>query len=132
MELFVLRTDRLRVSERRFIADHLTRPDSDFQAALLTGEPAGTIAICLDQGEIIGWARSETWQDMPTLEAFVNPAYRRRGVSLLCAAGLTAHGVYQDADVVVVFRQSMKSLADRLRLVNVHFERHADGTWGPA
>jgi len=129
MELFVLKTDRLRVTERRFIADHLTRPDSEFQRALLAGTATGTIAICLDQGEIIGWARSEVWQGIPTLEAFVSPAYRRRGVATLCAAGLRTEGVFRDYEYIGVFRPTMVSLASRLGLIYTSFERAPDGTW---
>ena len=129
MELFVLRTDLLRPSERRFIAEHLTRPESDFQRALLGGTVTGTIAICLDQGEIIGWARSEIWQEMPTLEAFVSPAYRRRGVATLCAAGLRTEGVLRDHEFVAVFRPTMVAIARRLGLPYSSYDRAPDGSW---
>jgi GNAT superfamily N-acetyltransferase len=129
MELFVLKTDRLRATERRFIADHLTRPESEFQRSLLAGTVIGTIAICLDQGEIVGWARSEVWQGIPTLEAFVSPAYRRRGVATLCAAGLRTEGVFRDYDYIGVFRPTMVSLASRLGLIYTSFERAPDGAW---
>jgi hypothetical protein len=132
MELFVLKTSRLRRSERRFIADHLTRPGSDFQRALLYGEPAGTIAICLDQGEIIGWARTEIWQNLPTIEAFAGTAYRRRGVATLCVAGLVAAGVFVDHDEVAVFRPTMASLARRLGVPFVEYDRKPDGSWKEA
>jgi len=129
MELFILPAARLRQSERKFIADHLTRPNSDFQTALLNGEPAGVIAICLDQGEIIGWARSEMWQGLPTLEAFVAPSYRARGVATLCAAGLRTQGVFMGHYFVAVFRPPMPILARRLGLPHKRFDRHPDGTW---
>ena len=132
MELFILKTDRLRASERRFIADHLTRPESDFQGALLNGGLTGTIAICLDQGEIVGWARTEVWQDIPTLEAFVSPAYRRRGVATLCAAGLRTEGVFRDYEYIGVFRPTMVSLASRLGLLYASFDRKPNGTWREA
>jgi GNAT superfamily N-acetyltransferase len=132
VELFILRTDRLRASERRFIADHLTRPESEFQRALTDGTVTGTIAICLDQGEIIGWARTEVWQGIPTLEAFVSPAYRRRGVATLCAAGLRTEGVFRDYDYIGVFRPAMVSLASRLGLLYAAFDRKPNGTWREA
>lgn len=132
MELFVLKTDRLRASERRFIADHLTRPESEFQRSLMDGTVTGTIAICLDQGEIVGWARSEVWQGIPTLEAFVSPAYRRRGVATLCAAGLRTEGVFSDYEYIGVFRPTMVSLASRLGLLYAAFDRKPNGTWREA
>jgi len=129
MELFVLPTVRLRGSERNFIADHLTRTGSDFQKALLNGGITGTIAICLDQGEIIGWARTEIWDGLPTLEAFVAPAYRRRGVATLCAAGLRSQGVYRDYEFVAVFRPTMAALAHRLGILYAEFQRTQTGEW---
>ena len=131
MELFVLPTARLRVTERNFIADHLTRPGSDFQRAILAGggDLTGTIAICLDQGEIVGWARTELWRELPTLEAFVAPAYRRRGVATLCAAGLRAEGVWRDHEFVAVFRPTMISLGSRIGLHYAVFDRAPDGSW---
>jgi GNAT superfamily N-acetyltransferase len=130
MELFVLRSERLRSSERNFICDHLTRTGSEFQKKLLDGDIlTGTIAICLDQGEIVGWARTEIWDGLPTLEAFVSPAYRRRGVATLCAAGLRTQGVFRDYEFVAVFRPTMISLARRLGLLYASFDRAPDGSW---
>jgi hypothetical protein len=131
MELFVLPAVRLRRSERNFIADHLTRPQSDFQKALLDGGDIvkGTIAICLAQGEIIGWARTELWRELPTLEAFVSPAYRRRGVATLCAAGLRTEGVFRDYEFVAVFRPTMAALAHRLGILHAEFQRTQTGEW---
>jgi GNAT superfamily N-acetyltransferase len=131
MELFVLQTHRLRVTERNFIADHLARPGSDFQRAILAGGGGltGTIAICLDQGEIIGWARTEIWDGLPTLEAFVSPAYRRRGVATLCAAGLRSQGVFRDYEFVAVFRPTMAALAHRLGILHAEFQRTQTGEW---
>jgi GNAT superfamily N-acetyltransferase len=131
MELFVLPISRLRVTERNFIADHLTRPGSDFQRAILAGGGSltGKIAICLDHGEIIGWARTEIWDGLPTLEAFVSPPYRRRGVATLCAAGLRTQGVFRDYEFVAVFRTTMALLASRLGLRYAAFDRAPDGSW---
>jgi hypothetical protein len=130
MELFVVPAKRLRLSERKFIADHLTRAGSDFQQALLSdGEPAGTIAVCLDQGEIIGWARTEIWQGLPTLEAFVGQEYRERGVATLCAAGLVASNCFRYAPFVAVFRVPMAILATRLGIQHISYRREPDGSW---
>lgn len=131
MDCFVTRTHRLRRVERRFIADHLTRPGSDFQTALLTGEPKGVISLCLDQGEIVGWARTETWQGHETLESFVSPQFRRRGVATFAGCGLVAEGCYRDVAKVAVFAPSMESLARRLGLSPYRFKL-TSGSWVPA
>jgi GNAT superfamily N-acetyltransferase len=129
MELFITLARRLRVSERKFIADHLTRPGSDFQKALLAGTPIGTIAICFDHGEIVGWARTEMWKEKPTLEAFVAKEYRKRGIAKMCAAGLLAEGALPRGEWVAVFRESMSGLASSLEIPNVLYNRKPDGSW---
>jgi hypothetical protein len=129
MELFTLPTPRLKISERRFIADHLTRENSDFQRALTSGAASGSIAICLDRGEIIGWARTEKWDGHNTLEAFVQQPYRRRGVARLCAAGLAADNAFDECRSVAVFRESMLQLAKCVGLEPLLFGRKPDGSW---
>jgi hypothetical protein len=131
MELFTLKANRLSVSERRFIIDHLTREDSDFQKALVSGDPPGSIAICLDMGEIIGWARTEKWGGHDTLEAFVQHQYRRRGIARFCAAGLVASNAFRGGRSVAVFRDSMLHLARGVGLEPLLFGRQPDGSWRP-
>jgi hypothetical protein len=131
MELFTLKANRLGVSERRFIIDHLTREGSDFQKQLMAGSPLGSIAICLDMGEIVGWARTETWEGNETLEAFVHQQYRRRGIARLCAAGLVASNAFDGGRSVAVFRESMLHLARRVGLEPILFCRQPDGSWRP-
>lgn len=79
-------------SDLTFIRRHLTKPDSDFHKKLRRGQLDGHIAIVRDQGEIIGWARTEPWADCSgvwdTLEAFVAEEYRHRGIASFAACGL--------------------------------------------
>ena len=134
MECYLLPTARLRPSERQLLATKLTRPYSDFQRSLTANTAQGTIALCMDQGEIIGWARTEMWQNWNTLEAFVDSTYRGRGVATFAAAGLVAscqffRGSYGYA---AVFRPSMKTLGRKVGVATVLFEKHPDGTWSLA
>lgn len=132
LHTFVERTPRLRRTDRRFLADHLTRSGSDFQEALLAGELKGTIALCLDQGEIVGWARTEVWKGLPTLEAFVARPYRRRGVATLCSAALVASGTYDNVEVIAVFSPLLLPIARSLHLPHRLYDLKPDGTWRPA
>ncbi len=131
MECYLIPTARLRPPERSFIATNLTRPDSDFQRALIANTAQGTISLCLDQGEFIGWARTEQWQSWNTIEAFVDTAYRGRGVATFCAAGLVSscqffRGSYGYA---AVFHPSMKSLGRKVGVATVLFKKYPDGRW---
>ena len=134
MECYILPAARLRPSERQIIATKLTRPDSDFQRALTANTAQGTIALCMDQGEIIGWGRTEQWQNWNTLEAFVDSKYRGRGVATFAAAGLVAscqffRGSYGYA---AVFHPSMQSLGRKVGVATVLFKKHPDGRWSLA
>ena len=78
-----------------YIRRNLTKPDSDFNRKLRRGQLDGHIAVVRDQGEIIGWARTEPWTDCSgdgwdTLEAFVAEEYRHRGIASFAACGLEA------------------------------------------
>lgn len=117
----------------------LTKPGSDFNRKLhrwMTLTPAvpedGSIAVVREDDEIIGWARTEVWQPdahWATLEAFVDPAHRGRGVAAFAAAGLVACCGLEDGQPVAVFAPAMLMLARRVDLHPVLFLRDHDGKW---
>lgn len=124
-----------------FLRDHLTREGSDFSVKLHSWadglrprQSDGTIALVEDQGEIVGWTRTEVWFEQPgeiawdTLESFVSPSWRGRGISTWAAAGL-ACGPLADNTTVAVFAPSMMLLAKRVGLFPVLFEQDEDGRW---
>ena len=131
----------------RTIARHLTRPGSDFSRKLhrwIAAEPAtpedGAIAIVRDEasGEIVGWARTETWlcdTSWNTLEAFVHLGWRKRGIAAFAAPGLVASGWLPEFDdagrptFVAVFRPAMMLLARRVGLWPRLFQRDEAGRW---
>lgn len=125
----------------RYIRKHLTRQGSDFHKKLtllasgvVDHRRDGHIAIVRDQGEIVGWCRTEEWEDpscdydWKTLEAFVLPEYRDRGVAAWAAAGLVA-GPLQDREPVAVFRPSMMMLARRVGLRCTLFRNDCERGW---
>lgn len=112
-----------------WIADKLSRHGSDFQEKLrywlsghLPQQADGMIAIVRDFGEIIGWARTEEWKQMKTLEAFVAPHHRFKGVATFATSGLIASMAFGDTCRVAVFRdESMLRLARKCGLVASFF-----------
>jgi GNAT superfamily N-acetyltransferase len=123
--------------ERVWIAHRLTKAGSDFHRKLLywmygrgsAMETDGSIAVVYDQGEIVGWARTEVWRDHDTLEAFVNPAYRGRGVASYAASGLFAACLHDNGLNVVVFDPAMLLVAKRAGLKPELFAQDDDGEW---
>lgn len=126
----------------RHIALHLTRPGSDFQGKLgrfcggsTPTEADGRIAVVMDGGVPIGWARSERWADgdaheWHTLEALVEAEWRRNGLAQWAAKGLFASAPrYTRPAVVAVFRGSMLGLAKRIGVHAVLFSKNSAGVW---
>lgn len=119
-----------------FVRNRLTKPDSDFQRKLtdlLFGkskatEADGHIALVFDYGEIVGWARTESWGDWDTLEAFVAPDYRLRGIASFAAAGLYAIRLFDTGCTVAVFAPSMMLVAKRAGMSPV-LHTKIDGEW---
>lgn len=115
-------------ADASWILGRLSRPGSDFQKKLTAGgmtDADGLISIVRDQGEVVGWARTEEWRQWQTLEAFVDSHHRRRGVAAFAASGLTACGSFEKR-IVAVFRPSMSPLAKRAGLMPVLFEKKGD------
>jgi hypothetical protein len=113
-----------------YVYEHLTHDDSDFQKKLgrwMAGETPsqqdGVIAVAIDQGEVVGWARTERWRNYNTLEAFVAQPYRERGIASWCASGLlTQHPYCEDSNVVAVFARPMVHVARRVGLHPVLYQ----------
>ena len=124
-----------------FVRNRLTKPGSDFQwklTRLLYGEAVsssddGHIALVLDQGEIVGWARTERWttdgDPYDTLEAFVAPGYRLRGIAAFAASGLYASVLHDEGGTVAVFHLHMLLVARRAGFWPTLFTKNPRGEW---
>lgn len=137
----------LGVEATSFLLHRLTRAGSDFHRKLTTWlytsaarptENDGHIAVVLDHGEVVGWARTERWSEplgldgsvihWDTLEAFVAPEYRLRGIAAFAAAGLYTGALHDEGLGVAVFRPSMMLVAKRAGLCPTLFEARG-GKW---
>lgn len=101
MNCTVLPLRDLDEEDRHFIVGNACKPNSDFLAKLIDktlDDRDGWIGIVRDQGEIVGWARTEKWEDkdsgkeFETLESFTRHQWRRRGVCKYAISGLLAAG----------------------------------------
>jgi GNAT superfamily N-acetyltransferase len=137
MNCLIYTAAQLPEHERVWIAHRLTKAGSDFNGKLVywtygrgkAVETDGSIAVVYDQGEIVGWARTEVWRRNDTLEAFVAPAYRGRGVASFATAGLASTCLYDNGMNVAVFHPLMLLVARRAGLIPELFEQDASGDW---
>lgn len=122
------------------IAASLCWPESDFSKKLASGrlsDDDGVIAVVVtDDGQPVGWARSEPWKDdagwgWHTLEAFVHPAYRRRGIAVFATAGLVVNVFAEEGYGCAVFSPPMLLVASKAGLHPSLFEKDRDGQWKP-
>lgn len=126
MWCMVMPVDRLySIGWSAVISRGLSKPQSDFAQALRDHRASGTIAVCTDGGDVIGWARTEKWQEHDTLEAFVREDRRRRGVARFCVAGLVASGLFADSSVAV-FDEQMNRIANAMGLEPYLYRRDGD------
>lgn len=130
-----------------FVRNKLTKPGSDFQWKLtrllhgeaVAGERDGSIALVLDQGEIVGWARTEYWTagsdgaggvvSHDTLEAYVAEGYRLRGVAAFAASGLYASVLHDQGAAVAVFHPHMLLVARRAGFWPTLYQKNRLGEW---
>jgi len=129
----VLPMSDLDASMRRLIRDELTKPGSDFHHAVET-KTAGLIAIVMDDEVVVGWARTEQWYDgngipFDTLEAFVRPERRMRGIAGFAASGLYSAVFHASGCAVAVFSPYMMLVARRAGLFPTLFEQDGNGHW---
>lgn len=139
LKLIVDTLDAFR-KDYRELADVFAKDGSDFQAKLrrfLAGdEPTfedGYLALLKDDGDIVGWARSERWAEdsvhaWDTLEAFVHPNARNRGYAALAAQGLASGPLYGTGNIAV-FSPPMLLVARRAGVYAQLFAKRTVERW---
>lgn len=137
MNISVLALDGLEPRDLLAIRSRLTRHGSEFSAEVadvFAGEASSItpIAVCHVDAGLVGWACSHHWQDMQTLEQWVDERHRRRGIATALSAALMAHGSIDRADPLAVFSESTESIAKRIGCKDVRRYRREGDEWVPA
>lgn len=125
----------------RLFTSGLYRSGSDFSRKLASffgardapTESDGHIAIVFDGDVIVGWARTERWRHSDesvydTLEAFVDPDYRRSSIAAFASCGLASSALHEGGGTVAVFHPHMLRVARRAGLWPTLFAKE-DGRW---
>lgn len=107
-----------------YCAANLCRPSSEMHEELYVRQTRTPIVL-IEVGLPIAWVASHEWRDQQTLEAFVVPEWRRRGLVKLGAHMLIAAGHLVKAEPIAVFSADCVPLAKSLGFAEVrHYTRN--------
>jgi GNAT superfamily N-acetyltransferase len=137
VNISILALDGLEPRDLLAIRSRLTRPGSEFSsevADVFAGEASSItpIAVCHVDGGLVGWACSHNWQDMQTLEQYVDERWRRRGIASALSQTLMAHRAIDRAKPLAVFNEATESIARRMGCKDVRRYRREGDEWVPA
>ena len=130
----VVSVDGLEPRDLFAIRSRLTKPESEFQrevSGVLEGELSSCtpIAVCHMDGALVGWACSHVWNDMTTLEMFVDPRHRASCMALALSACLVIHGVIDRNKSLAVFAPATGAIARKLGVLNVVEYERSGNDW---
>lgn len=112
-----------------YIAAHLCRPGSEFQAEMLAATTATPMAVVY-QHQPVAWACTHKWRGMQTLEAFTHPQFRRQGWCRVAALTLMAARHLNRHEPIAVFSPECVGLTRALGFAETRlFLRDQYGDW---
>jgi len=107
-----------------YCAANLCRPSSEMQDEIYT-RLTDTPIVVVQTGLPIAWVASHEWRGQQTLEAFVAPEWRRRGLVKLGAHMLVATSYLDRSQPLAVFSADCVPLARSLGFREVlHYTRN--------
>jgi len=125
--------DGLEPRDMLAIRSRLTKDGSEFQdevSRVLEGEASSCtpIAVYHSDAALVGWACSHVWNDMQTLEQFVDERHRKSGKATALSAMLTSTGTIDTTKPLAVFSPVTALIARKLGALNIHeFTRSGNG-----
>lgn len=110
-----------------WIAENLCRPGSEMQSEF-SQRRSTTPVVVMSVDRPIAWVATHTWREHQTLEAFTDPAWRRRGIARIGALMLLASWYLIRSRPVAVFSRDCVPLARSLGFAEtLLYQRHGDG-----
>lgn len=114
------------------MARALCRPGSEMQRELIDAK-TDTPMVAFYDPEPIGWVATHLWRGLQTLEGYVDPEWRRKGLARIGSLTLLATGYLDRTKAIAVFSDECVVLARSLGFKDVRqFRRNRYGDWEPA
>ena len=122
----------IEIEDAEYIARALCRPGSEMQRELIDSKTDTPMVVVYDP-EPIGWVASHLWRGLQTLEGYVDPEWRRKGLARIGSLTLIANGYLDRTQAIAVFSPECVALASSLGFADVRqFRRNRYGDWEAA
>jgi GNAT superfamily N-acetyltransferase len=118
--------------DAEYIARALCNPGSEMQRELIDAKTDTPMVVAYDP-EPIGWVATHLWRGLQTLEGYVDPDWRRKGLARIGALTLITTGYLDRRQAIAVFSDECVTLARSIGFKDVRqFRRNRYGDWEPS
>jgi GNAT superfamily N-acetyltransferase len=118
----------LEPADAAWMAAHLCNPRSEMQTELYARQ-ADTPIVVFVTDRPIAWVASHEWHGNPTIEAFTDPEWRRRGLAKIGTLMLAATSHMQRHNAVAVFSGECAAMARSLGFRDVLLYQRTNTGW---
>lgn len=122
----------IEIEDAEYIARALCNLGSEMQREIIESKTDTPMVVVYDP-EPIAWVATHLWRGLQTLEGYVDPDWRRKGLARIGALTLIATGYLDRTKAIAVFSVECVALAKSLGFSDVRqFRRNRYGDWEPA
>jgi hypothetical protein len=130
MDAIVTNVASLSPLDSQEIVSLLSNSGSDFQAEVAGGRSSRPVAIVRNaEARVAGWANTDRWEGLQTLECYTRSDMRRRGIARAAAALLVADGRIDPRECVAVFEPECVKLAESVGCRDVRLYELRGDEW---
>lgn len=128
MKAELIRVRDLDASDATWIAAHLCNRGSEMQREFYERQ-TDTPVVVFSNEQPIAWVATHDWKNTQTIEAFTDPAWRRRGLARAGAIMLLATSYLARTEPVAVFSRDCVELAQSLRFRQTLYYQRSGADW---
>jgi GNAT superfamily N-acetyltransferase len=118
--------------DAEYLARALCNPGSEMQREFIDAKTDTPMVVAYDP-EPIAWVATHLWRGLQTLEGYVDPDWRRKGLARIGALTLISTGYLDRTMAIAVFSDECVALTRSLGFKDVRqFRRNRYGDWEPS
>ena len=128
MKAELLHVRDLDAADATWIAAHLCNRGSEMQVEFYERQTATPVVVFSNE-QPVAWVATHEWHGTQTLEAFTDPAWRRRGLARAGALMLLATSYLARTEPVAVFSRDCVRLAGSLQFKQTLLYQRSGADW---